>query len=98
MIEMSGAFTDVDVRLEVPENRFFGGTVVLGDLLVVDDYVRFVREYVARSSEPVDLVAIPSSPFTVGGWKRDLAGVPFTDIERLIGLPVALIECRPLTG
>jgi hypothetical protein len=98
MLETSAAFRDVDIRLEVPPNRFFGGTVVLGDLLVVDDYVEFIQEYARRSDLPIDLVAIPSSPFTVGGWKRDLAGKAFTEIERRVRLPVEMIQCRPLNG
>lgn len=98
MVAVSGAFDDVDVRLEVPENRFFGGSIVLGDLLVVDDYVEFLREYRERAEHPVDLVLVPSSPFSLGGWQRDLTGTPWTDIERRTGLPVELVKLRPLNG
>jgi pyruvate-formate lyase-activating enzyme len=98
MIEETGAFSGCRVHLEVPENRFFGGTVILGDLLVVDDYVQFIDEFRARVGEPIDLVIIPSSPFSRGEWLRDLRGVPFTEIERRTGLKVELIHCRPLNG
>ncbi|MBV8370840.1 MAG: radical SAM protein [Candidatus Eremiobacteraeota bacterium] len=96
MIADAGVFDGCRLFVEVPENRHFGGTVVLGDLLTVSDYVAFIAEFTAK--QPVDLVVIPSSPFTLGGWKRDLAGVPFTEIERRSGTPVALIECKPLQG
>ena len=96
MIATSGAFEDCELHVEVPENRYFGGTVVLGDLLTVEDYVAFVREFSARV--PVDLVVIPSSPFSLGGWQRDLTGTPFTEIERRGGVPVELIHCQPLNG
>ncbi len=96
MIATSGAFGDCELHVEVPENRYFGGTVVLGDLLTVDDYAAFVREFSARV--PVELVVIPSSPFSLGGWLRDLTGTPFTEIERRAGVPVELIRCQPLNG
>jgi len=98
MIAVSKAFRNYEIFLEVPENRFFGGTVVLGDLLVVEDYVSFINEFQAKHRDGVDLVLIPSSPFSRGGWLRDLAGVPFTEIERRTGLKVALVHCRPLNG
>ena len=98
MIAVTSAFEGVDVALEVPPNRFFGGTVSLGDLLVVSDYIEFINEYQANASHPADLVLIPSSPFSRGGWKRDLCGVPFVDIERLTKVPVELIDCKPLDG
>ena len=94
MIDDSGAFEDVEIAIEVPPNRFFGGTIVLGDLLVVEDYVQFIDEY----PDPVDLVVVPSSPFSLGGWKRDLCGVPYTEIERRVQVPVELVECRPLNA
>jgi len=98
MITMTGAFGDIDLRLEVPENRFFGGTIVLGDLLVVEDYVGFIDEYVKGPEGPVDLVLIPSSPFSRGVWQRDLAGIPFTEIQRRTGVPTQLLHCKPLNG
>jgi hypothetical protein len=98
MIEETQPFGDTQVMIEVPSNRHFGGTVVLGDLLVVDDYVAFIREHQARLDASIDLVVIPSSPFSRSGWMRDLTGKPASDIERLTGIPVEFVECRPLNG
>lgn len=97
MIAMTKPFGAAQVHVEVPPNRFFGGTVVLGDLLVVDDYVAFINDFVAANG-PVDLAVLPSSPFSRSGWMRDLAGRPASDIERLTGIPVSIIDCRPLNG
>ena len=98
MIQISDAFHDIDLAVEVPENRYFGGTIVLGDLLTVEDYVAFIQEFKERSGQPPELVLIPSSPFSRGEWLRDLTGVPFTEIERRTGVNVALIHCKPVNG
>lgn len=97
MIAASDDFNDIDLRVEVPENNHFGGTIVLGDLLVVDDYVRFINDWIQKHGTP-DLVLIPSSAFCLGEWKRDLTGRPFSDIERRTGCRVVCMEIKPLTG
>jgi len=43
-----------------------------------------------------DLVVIPSSPFHLSGWGRDLTGRVYLEIERSTGVPVALVECEPI--
>ncbi|MEM7475317.1 MAG: radical SAM protein [Planctomycetota bacterium] len=97
MIKKSGQFDDIDLHIEVPHNDYFGGTIVLGDLLVVDDYVRFIEEWCGDNGKP-DLVLIPSSPFSLGEWGRDLAGQPFGAIARRTGLKVEQIQIKPLAG
>ncbi len=87
---------DALLRLGVPENRYFGGNIMLGDLLVVEDFIAFLREYIEEAESGPDLVVIPSSPFHVSGWKRDITGRPYQDIERETGLPVKLLECHPI--
>ncbi|MGQ9758943.1 MAG: radical SAM protein [Actinomycetota bacterium] len=85
----------VELRLSVPENRFFGGNIMLGDLLVVQDFIDHLREW-RRSGEPEpDLVVIPSSPFHLSGWGRDLTGRVYLDIARETGMRVELLECEP---
>jgi hypothetical protein len=68
----------------------------LGDLLVVQDFIDCIREYLARGNPRPDLVVIPSSPFALGEWKRDLTGRVYLDIERETGIPVELLECEPI--
>jgi len=80
----------------VPRNRFFGGNIMLGDLLVVQDFIDFLREYARGPQPPPDLVVIPSSPFHLSGWGRDLTGRNWLDIERQTGVAVRLLECQPI--
>jgi hypothetical protein len=86
--------TMVRLDIEVPENRYFGGNIILGDLLVVQDFIDHIRDYLARGNPRPDLVVIPSTPFGLGAWRRDLTGRPYMDIERATGVPVALLECE----
>jgi len=89
-------FANVQVRVEVPENRFFGGNICLGDLLVVQDYIEAIEDFLKKNNSPPDLVIIPSTPFALSGWGRDLTGRVYCDIERATGIPVALLECEPI--
>jgi hypothetical protein len=89
-------FGDVNVEVAVPENRFLGGNIIMGDLLVVDDFVACIEEYLASKTTKPDLVVIPSSPFNLGQWGRDLTGRCYLDIERQVGVPVALLDCATI--
>jgi pyruvate-formate lyase-activating enzyme len=84
------------LRLGVPENRYFGGNIMLGDLLLVQDFINFLQDYLQMEESRPDLVVVPSSPFHLSGWKRDLTGRVYLDIEREVGVPVALLECDPM--
>lgn len=83
---------DLKINIEVPRNNYFGGNVFMGDLLVVQDFIDCVKEYLVRNEKP-DLIVIPSSPFALGSWKRDLTGRVYLDIEREVGIPVRLLDC-----
>jgi hypothetical protein len=86
----SGHLT-IDVR--VPRNNFFGGNIFMGDLLVVQDFIDCIKEYLEKDGRRPDLVVIPSSPFNLGAWRRDLTGRVYLDIEREVGIPVGLLDC-----
>lgn len=96
VLSESHLFGGVDVDIEVPRNTFFGGNVFMGDLLVVQDFVDCIKGYLERGAGRPDLVVIPSSPFSLGGWRRDLTGRVYLDIEREVGIPVELLECSPI--
>ncbi len=83
-----------ELRLSVPENRFFGGNIMLGDLLVVKDYIDHLQEWMEKHGEKPDLVIIPSSPFHLSRWGRDLTGRAYLDIARETGLKVELLRCE----
>lgn len=92
----SPLFGNVQIQVEVPENRFFGGNIFMGDLLVVQDYIDAITEYLKKGPLSPDLIIIPSSPFALGDWRRDLTGRVYSDIERATGIPVALLDCEPI--
>lgn len=91
-------FGDRELRIdvEVPRNNFFGGNVFMGDLLVVQDFIDFVEEYLDKNRVRPDLIVIPSSPFNLGQWGRDLTGRVYLDIERKVGIPVELLDCATI--
>lgn len=82
-----------EIDIQVPRNRFFGGDICMGDLLVVQDFIDCIREHLANGGKRPDLIVIPSSPFNLGAWKRDLTGRVYLEIEREVGIPVELLEC-----
>lgn len=97
MLGQVDAFAGFEVDIRVPRNDYFGGTINIGDLMVVEDFVTAIREYVEESGKHPDLVLLPASPFASSPWMRDLTGRPWTDIERLTGLKVDLIPCSTIT-
>lgn len=96
MIDRSAAFEGMDVTIRAARNNYFGGTINIGDLLVVQDFVDAIRAHLAQGGDP-DLVLVPSSPFASSPWMRDLTGRPWTDLERAVGIPVALVRCSTIT-
>lgn len=80
------------IRTLAPRCGFYGGTVVLGDLLTVDDIVDAVDAYRAEHGTP-DLVLVPSAPFNSGGWFRDIRGRTFFELRRRLSMP-----CEPLVA
>ncbi len=79
------------LALVVPTNGYFGGTVNVGDLWVLDDIGDAVRAYVRSHGKP-DLLLIPSS--CLSRWGRDLRGVAYTELEASLGIDIALIHCE----
>ena len=84
---------EIKIRVRVPRNNYFGGNVFMGDLLVVQDFIDSIKEYLAQGYTEPDLIVIPSSPFRLGGWGRDLTGRVYLEIEREVGIPVDLLAC-----
>lgn len=96
VIRESPFFGGGDLEIGVPPNRFFGGNICIGDLLVVQDYIDYLTDYTKSTSLKPELVVIPSSPFNVSGWGRDLTGRGYRDIERETGIPVEILECQTI--
>jgi PDZ domain/Radical SAM superfamily len=66
----------VEVTTRGVVNRYFGGNIMIGDLLVVSDFVEAITQDRALNGTP-DLVVIPGSSFNNG---CDLIGRPTTEI------------------
>jgi uncharacterized Fe-S cluster-containing radical SAM superfamily protein len=94
LMSKRGIAHGVTVHIRVPRNGYFGGNVYMGDLMVVEDFIEAVEAFIKEGG--VDLVVIPSSPFHLSGWGRDLTGRVYLDIERHTKVPVALVECEPI--
>ena len=86
----------LQIEVEIPSNDFFGGNIFMGDLMVVQDFIDCIKAYQERTKRRPDLIMIPSSPFSLGQWGRDLTGRVYLDIEREVGIPVELLECHPI--
>ncbi|MBW2622315.1 MAG: radical SAM protein [Deltaproteobacteria bacterium] len=91
-----GFRTNGRLHIRIPRNSYFGGNISMGDLLVVQDFIEAIEEFIEQEHIRPDLVIIPSSPFHLSGWGRDLTGRVYLDIERRTGCPVALVECDPI--
>ncbi len=89
-------FSGVNLHVWVPGNRYFGGNIFMGDLMVVQDFIEAIKEFMEMGRIKPDLVIIPSSPFYLSGWGRDLTGRVYLEIERHTGIPVTLLECAPI--
>jgi hypothetical protein len=97
MLDGTGAFNGFDVFMRCAKNRYFGGTINIGDLLVVQDFIEAIQDFLEREDVDIDLALIPASPFASSPWGRDLTGRPWRDIERVTGVTVDLIPCANIT-
>ena len=88
--------SQLKINIEIPKNSFFGGNIFMGDLLVVQDFIDCIRTHIIQEGHKPDLAIIPSSPFNLSGWGRDLTGRVYLDIERETGIPVELLDCSTI--
>lgn len=96
MLRHNDHFSGLNLHLRAPPNRYLGGNIFMGDLLVVEDFIEAISQFMEEEEIRPDLVLIPSSPFHMSRWGRDIVGRVYLDIERYTGLPVALVPCNPI--
>ena len=96
LIRKNMFFSNVDLHLIIPPNHYLGGNILMGDLMVVEDFIRAVNTFLNQGNPRPDLVIIPSSPFHLSRWGRDLTGHTYKSIKEATGIDVALIECEPI--
>lgn len=81
-------FKGIKIELIKAKNIYYGGNVVVGDLLVVSDFIGAIKEYCSKNVEP-DLITIPGTSFNYG---KDLLGISHKEIEYATGIKVELIH------
>ncbi|MFA4964528.1 MAG: radical SAM protein [Thermoleophilia bacterium] len=79
----------VSLEVIVPRSRYFGGTVSVGDLWVLEDIEHAMRPLL-ESASPPDLLLLPNS--FLSQWGRDLRGVPYPELEAALGIDVVFID------
>ncbi len=87
------AHDGASVQVAVAKNGFLGGNIVIGSMLVVDDYINCLKEWLADNTAP-ELILIPETPFGArgsSGWRRDILGNNYKYIERAVGISVKLM-------
>lgn len=94
MLEQLSFLTEENISfdLQIVPNDFLGGNIVMGDMLVIDDFYGFLQTYLREND--CDLVLIPSGPFNHGGWLRDMKGQSFELLRRMISTPIEMIEAN----
>ena len=80
----------IDLRVTIAEHQFWGGNIMIADILLVQDFINHLHKLISDSYRP-DLIIIPSS-FT-NLWGFDLSGHSYLEIEREFKIPVELIKC-----
>jgi hypothetical protein len=78
----------------VPENRFYGGNICLGELMTASDIACAIAELLYKRPD-IEQIIVPSPAFGPGGWWRDLRGVPFIRLRATCPVSVDLLVCSP---
>lgn len=74
-------------ELVTVKNNFFGGSIMAGGLLVVQD---FLDQWHTLADLEYDLVLVPS--IFLDPWGADLTGRSYTELEEGMSVPVEIVE------
>ena len=80
--------TDVNITIVPVPNRTFGGTIKSAGLLLVEDFLMVIEDYLEGQEKP-DLLVLPALAFDERG--RDLRGRNYRDIAEIIGCRAVLV-------
>ncbi|MCK4260358.1 MAG: hypothetical protein KAX49_15385 [Halanaerobiales bacterium] len=84
-----------EIFIRVAPNKYWGGNICLGDLMVVSDYVEDLKSLVEEGHK-IDLVIIPSS-FLITGY-LDILGESVYKIKNYFDFDIELIDCVQING
>ncbi|MGB9721993.1 MAG: radical SAM protein [bacterium] len=93
-VKTNEVFGNVRVKFKLMKNLYWGGNIMLGDLMMVDDFIELIETDPEIQLNPPDLIIIPSS-FLIK-WGRDYTGRCFTEIERKTGIKIILLPCKTI--
>lgn len=86
--------SEYSITLCKPKNIYLGGNIAIGDMLTVRDFIFDIQQRQKRNPD-IDLVIIPASAFYgSSGWKRDMSGHYYKEIEWRTGIKTCLLECE----
>lgn len=88
--DLNQGIIDTNVYTAIPKNYFLGEDVIIGDLLTTDDFIRCVKEWINQNNLLPDAIVIPATAFS--SWGKDITGKSYRHIERMIKIPVILLE------
>ena len=93
--ELDNLLGETNLYLWVPEQRFWGGNIILGDLYTCSDYLQAVYDFQQKRGIKPDLIILPNS-FSPNK-NNDLLGISYSSIELVTGIPVELADCTNIT-
>lgn len=85
----------VKVKFVMMKNLFWGGNIMLGDLMTVDDFIYLITNSKEIKQFSPDIIILPSS-FLIR-WGRDYTGKYYKEIERTTSIKIVLLPCRPIS-
>lgn len=89
-INLKDFFGKCEVKFFLTKNYFWGGNIILGDLMMVEDFYLLLENPSIKKFNP-EAVVIPKT--FLGQYGRDFGGTPYTEIERKTGIKVFLLPC-----
>lgn len=93
--ELEHLLGDTNLYLWVPEHRFWGGNIILGDLYTCSDYLQAIYDFQQKQGIKPDLIVLPNS-FSPNK-NNDLLGISYSSIELVTGIPVILADNTTIT-
>ncbi len=88
-IKLKDFFKKCEIRFYTMRNFWWGGNIILGDLMMVEDFCKLLKHKRIREFSP-EVVAMPTTFLRYG---RDYSGKSYKEIERETGYKVFLMPC-----
>ena len=90
--DMVELLDSIELYIEKPVHRFWGGNVLIGDLWTIPDLIAYTKEWMEVTGIRPDIVVAASSFLSPG--KRDLLGNCYFEFERELDIELHLVPCQ----